>query len=76
MANLTVRNVDDNLARDLRVRAAINGRSTEAEIREIIRLALRPPDVRSFKAHLLAMPHFEDDVLFERIQGDMRAVEL
>ena len=40
MATLTVRNVDDDIARRLRVRAAEHGRSAEAEHREILRAAL------------------------------------
>ncbi len=40
MATLTVRNLDDELVRRLRIRAAQNGRSAEAEHREILRLAL------------------------------------
>ena len=37
MAILTVRNVPDEVHRALRMRAAVHGRSTEAEIREISR---------------------------------------
>ena len=40
MATLTVRSLDDDLVRRLRVRAAEHGRSAEAEHREILRLAL------------------------------------
>jgi plasmid stability protein len=40
MASLTVRNLDEALIRLLRVRAAENGRSAEAEHREILREAL------------------------------------
>jgi plasmid stability protein len=40
MATLTVRNLDDDLVRRLRIRAAQHGRSAEAEHREILRLAL------------------------------------
>ena len=36
MAILTVRNVPDDVHRALRVRAAKHGRSTEAEVREIV----------------------------------------
>lgn len=42
MATLTVRNLPDEVHRALRVRAAQHGRSTEAEIREILTLAVRP----------------------------------
>jgi plasmid stability protein len=40
MATLTVRNLDDEVVRALRVRAAENGRSAEAEHREILRQTL------------------------------------
>lgn len=40
MATLTVRNLDDNVVRTLRIRAAEHGRSAEAEHREILRSAL------------------------------------
>lgn len=43
MASITVRNLDDDLKRRLRVRAAENGRSMEAEVREILRHAVSPP---------------------------------
>ncbi len=40
MAQLTVRNVDDQVVRALKQRAAAHGRSAEAEHREILRRAL------------------------------------
>ena len=42
MAQLTVRNIPDNLVRALRVRAANNGRSAEAEHRLILAEVLKP----------------------------------
>ena len=42
MAQLTVRKVDDVLVRQLRIRAAVNNRSAEAEHRAILEQALRP----------------------------------
>lgn len=42
MAILTVRNVPDEVHRALRVRAAQHGRSTEAEVREILAAVVRP----------------------------------
>ena len=36
MASITVRNLDDNVKRRLRRQAAENGRSLEAEVREIL----------------------------------------
>ena len=40
MASITVRNLDDDVKQRLRVRAAVNGRSMEAEAREILKTAL------------------------------------
>ncbi|MBN9427667.1 MAG: plasmid stabilization protein [Burkholderiales bacterium] len=42
MAILTVRNLPDDVHRALRVRAAQHGRSTEAEVREILAAAVKP----------------------------------
>ncbi|MGH8789286.1 MAG: FitA-like ribbon-helix-helix domain-containing protein [Cupriavidus necator] len=42
MPILIVRNVPDDVHRALRVRAAQNGRSTEAEVREILASAVMP----------------------------------
>jgi antitoxin FitA len=42
MAMLTVRNLPDEVHRALRVRAAEQGQSTEAEVREILALAVKP----------------------------------
>ena len=42
MAVLTIRNVPDEVHRALRLRAAQQGRSTEAEVREILESAVRP----------------------------------
>jgi plasmid stability protein len=43
MANLTVRNLSEEVHRALRVRAARHGRSTEAEVRMILEETVRPP---------------------------------
>lgn len=43
MASITIRNVPDDVHRALRVRAAQHGRSAEAEIREILERAVKPP---------------------------------
>jgi plasmid stability protein len=42
MATLTVRNLPEEVHRALRVRAAAHGRSTEAEVREIIAATVAP----------------------------------
>lgn len=43
MATITVRNLEDCLKKQLRVRAAENGRSMEEEARDILRTALEEP---------------------------------
>ena len=42
MRSVTVRNLPDETHRALRIRAAMHGVSTEAEIRAILELAVRP----------------------------------
>ena len=42
MASITVRNVPDEVHRALRLRAATHGRSTEAEVRDILEQAVLP----------------------------------
>ena len=57
MATLTVRNLDDDVVRALRIRAAEHGRSAEAEHREILRQVLtgsRQPSPRAAAAERLA----------------------
>lgn len=44
MATVTVRNLPDEVHRALRMRAAMHGRSTEAEIRDILETTVRPPE--------------------------------
>ena len=54
MSTLTVRNLDEDLVRRLRIRAAEKGRSAEAEHREILRDALAPQDTPITLAEKLA----------------------
>lgn len=44
MPSFTVRNIPDDVHRAIRARAALHGRSTEAEIRAILELAAKPAD--------------------------------
>ena len=44
MATVTVRNLPDEVHRALRVRAATHGRSTEAEIRDILESTVCPSE--------------------------------
>lgn len=54
MAQLTVRNVNDQIVRALKQRAAAHGRSAEAEHREILRAMLLPAD-EGFAARAAAL---------------------
>ena len=42
MANVNIRNLSDEVHRAIRIQAAQHGRSTEAEIRDILGRAVRP----------------------------------
>jgi antitoxin FitA len=66
MADLLVRGVDDSLVRALKERAGANGRSAEAEHREILAAALRRPKRKSFAELLAAMPDIGRDSDFDR----------
>ena len=46
MAGISVRNLDDDVAAGLRVRAAQHGRSMESEVRAILTSAIRAGDDR------------------------------
>lgn len=43
MATLTIRNLPDEVHRALRARAALLGRSTEAEVRFVLEASVKPP---------------------------------
>ena len=77
MAQLIVRNIEEALVRELKLRAAQNGRSAEEEHREILRRALRPEySGTSLKQLLSEMPDVGDDRDFERIDDRGRTVKL
>jgi antitoxin FitA len=76
MAQLIVRNLETEVVRELRLRAAQHGHSAEAEHREILRTALAPRPAGSLKDLLLAMPDLGDDADFERPRDLGRTVEL
>ena len=44
MASITIRNLDYEVKRRLRIRAAANGRSMEEEVRQLLRAALGDAD--------------------------------
>ena len=77
MARLIVRNVEEELVKELKMRAARNGRSAEEEHRQILRDALRPETGRlSFKEFLAQTPDVGDDSDFERIDDFGRDIDL
>jgi antitoxin FitA len=77
MAQLIVRNIEDELVQELKVRATRNGQSAEEEHRQILRRVLGSDHSgMSIKEMLEAMPDVGDDQDFERIQDRGRAVEL
>ena len=78
MAQLIVRNLDDNLVLHLKKRAAAKGRSAEAEHRDILKQALRPlvPDFWDRAARLrleLASKDLGDSTAIIREERDRRA---
>jgi plasmid stability protein len=69
MAQLMVRNLPDDLVRNLKRRAARHGRSAEQEHREILRSVLRGPRRRGLAEVLAAMPEVGQDSDFARRQS-------
>lgn len=63
MAQLIVRDVDEDIVAALKRRAASHGRSAEAEHRVILieNLLSAKPKKRSLKDVLGSMPYFDDD---------------
>ena len=81
MAILTVRNVPDDVHRALRVRAAQHGRSTEAEVREILAAAVKPSSRVRMGDALAAIGRKigltnEDFAVFERVRDKTPAKPL
>jgi len=77
MAQLLVRDIETDVVRELKVRAAQHGHSAEEEHRRILRAALRPQSpAKSLKEILLEMPDVGADRDFERPMDRGRPVEL
>jgi len=77
MAQLLVRDIETEVVRELKVRAARHGRSAEEEHRQILRKALGPRGPgQSLKEMLLAMPDAGEGRDFERPEDRGRPVEL
>ena len=81
MANVTVRNLPAEVHRAIRVQAARHGRSTEAEIRDILERAARPEGRVKLGSFLASIAREaggltdEEHALFEstRIKSSARA---
>ncbi len=76
MPQLLVRNLDQEIVHELKLRAARHGRSAEAEHREILRQALLAKPRRSLKDLLSDMPDVGEDADFERVRDMGREVKL
>jgi plasmid stability protein len=58
MANITIRNLDDDVVEELRARAKAHHRSLEAELRQILSDAARRPamdELRALAEHIAAL---------------------
>jgi antitoxin FitA len=81
MATVTVRNLPDEVHRALRVRAAMHGRSTEAEIRDILEATVRPPERLRLGTALAELGRRvgltdEDFAIFEQVREKAPAIPL
>ena len=73
MANLIVRNIDDDIADALKARASQHGISAEAEHRRILQQALTRPKKKSFIEVLSKIPNVGEDADFARVQDTTAA---
>lgn len=76
MANLVVRNLDQDVVDALKRRAASHGRSAEAEHRLILQQALTRPPKRSLADILAAMPNVGRDSDFARVDAQSRPTDV
>lgn len=67
MTRLLVRDLDPEIVKALKKRAAKHGRSAEAEHREILKQALLGPKKKTFAEVLASMPNVGKDSDFERV---------
>jgi plasmid stability protein len=73
MANLIVRNIDDDIADALKQRARQHGISAEAEHRRILEQVLTRPKKKSFIEVLSQMPDVGEDADFARVEDESAA---
>ena len=77
MAELLVRNLDNEVVKALKQKAAEEGISVEEAHRRVPRAALLAPEPKkSFKEFLLEMPEGGEDSVFERQTTERREVSL
>ena len=70
MANLIVRNINDNIAKALKLRASQHGISAEAEHRRILEQVLTRPRKSSFASVLIQIPNVGKESDFIRVQNE------
>ncbi len=78
MAQLIVRNIEDEVAQKLKERAAKNGVSAEEEHRRILAAVLNGKESelkKSFKEHLMSMPDVGTDEDFARPKDYGREID-
>ena len=66
MANLIVRNIDEEIVKVLKARAGLKGISAEAEHRKILEAALLGPQKKNFAEALQLIPNVGKDQDFVR----------
>ncbi len=71
MANLLVRNIDDEIVAALKRRAGQKGISAEAEHRNLLTAALSEPQKRSFAEVIQSIPSVGHDDDFLPIQDEL-----
>lgn len=76
MAQLIVRNLEEEVVQALRERAVRHGRSAEAEHRELLREVLLVRPAEDPKAVLLDMPDVGEDADFGRCRELPRRLDL
>jgi len=81
MAMLTVRNLPDDVHRALKLQAALHGRSTEAEVRDILATAVKPEVRMRLGDALAALSRDiglvnEDFEVLERVRNQTPAIPL
>lgn len=81
MAMLTIRNLPDDVHRALKMQAALHGRSTEAEVRDILATAVKPETRVRLGDALAALSRDigltnEDFEVLERVRDQTPAVPL